>query len=182
MKKKANLTIYRLLAFVLAYLILVGIALYHYYLHYVLLQSGMVLLLGLKFFLLPIYLLSTLLLYRRVDKMPFRWSRLLDFAGGGLVFTVVAAFLFLGIIPFVNRSLGGQKVVVLSGSLVKKTRESGRGGANRQYYATVYDRISRQQYTLRGSQDYFYDKRVSDTLTVALKEGVLGILYLEQGD
>ena len=181
MKKKAGLTIYRLLAYAFVYIILVGLALYHYYFHYVLLQSGMVLLVGLKFFLLPIYLLSTLILYRRVDKGPFRLSRLVSFAGGGLVITVLVSILFLGVIPFVNRSFGRQTVTVLSGSLVKKSRESGRGGVNLQYYTTVYDDASGQQYTLRGGLDHFYDKKVSDTLTVGLMEGGLGILYLEKG-
>jgi hypothetical protein len=180
MKKRASLTIYRLLAYAFAYILLAGIALCHYYLHYVLLQSGMVLLMWLKFFLLPIFLLSTLILYRRVDKGSFRFSGLVAFAGGGLFFTVFASILFLGLIPLVNRSFGRQKLTVLFGSLVKKSRESGRGETNLQYYTTVYDDATRQQYTLQGSLDYFYDKKVSDTLTVTLREGALGILYLEQ--
>jgi hypothetical protein len=177
MKKKASFRLYRIGAIAFTYVLLIGIGLVHYYDHYALLQSGMVVLVLVEFFVLPVFILATAVLNKRIRKGVFRFSRPAVFGGVGL--TVLISFLFLGLIPFINSTVGRQKEKTLSGSLVKKSRESGRGGANRQYYETIYDDLSRQEYTLRGSLDYFYDKKVGDTLSVVVQEGSLGILYVE---
>ena len=87
----------------------------------------MVLLLLVKWFFLPIFILSTVILNKRVNKGPFEFYRPAVLGGAGL--TVLISFLFLGIIPFINSTVGRQKEKTLSGRLVKKSwRERAGGG------------------------------------------------------
>lgn len=180
MKKKPGLKIYWLFAFTFVYLVLLGFTLYHYYLHYILLQSGLVILVLMKFFFLPIFICTTLILNKRINKGPFRMSEAMSLSGAGFALTIVISFLFLGLIPFINHTIGWQAETTLSGRLIKKSRESGRLGVNEQHYYTVYDSTTREQFTLRGPNGFFYGKKLFDPITVKLRKGSLGILYLEQ--
>ena len=88
------------------YIILAGISLYHYYLHYDLLQSGKVLSVIAIYCLPPVFICFRLILLKKASKAPLILA---------LFPTLLTAVLLLGLIPFINSTIGTQDKTITGG-------------------------------------------------------------------
>jgi hypothetical protein len=166
-KKPKRISLICLLICFFACLFLTFLSLYEYYWRYTLLESGLVLSRLYSYFFFPLFVLLSGILYKMSIKRPLVV---------GLLGTFLSSLLLLGLITFINCTVGHQKNRTLSGYLVDKKVGHTRAGEG-DYYFTVYDSATREQYILRSVNDYFFETKPHDTISIQLKEGLLGILY-----
>lgn len=164
---RKRMSIYRLGAYAAGYIVLALVALVHYYVHYLLLQSGLVIAEMFEYWVGPLFVIFWVML-RRWD----RWFL-------ALVFTVLSLPLLLGLIPFVNRMKGRARVI--SGRVEEVWVSRGRGGGNKQYYFRVRNDSTGERVTLRSADDVLGGRGEGSEVRLGMKVGMLGVLYEEYG-